>query len=186
MIKGLIFALFLLTSSLAYALAPAWQIQPNASKLLFTATQNNAPVSGEFSSFNGEINFAPNQLETSRIHIVIPTDSITTSYGQLRDTLKSADWFDVKQFPQAEFTAQSFSKTADNTYNAAGSLKLRDKTLPVTLKFTLKEYSSNHALVEGETVIKRRDFGIGQGEWAKTDQVKDEVLIKFVISAVNR
>lgn len=183
MIKKLIFVLSLLSTHLIYAAAPAWQIQPSSSKLIFTATQNNAPVSGEFSSFTGEINFAPDQLNDSHIHLVIPTDSITTSYSQLRDTLKSPDWFDIKRFPQAEFNAQSFSKTGANTYTATGSLKLRDKTLPVTLKFTVKEFTSTHALVEGETVIKRNDFGIGQGEWAKTNQVKNEVVIKFVISA---
>ena len=171
------------TSMLIYAAAPSWVVETNTSKLNFTATQNNAPVSGEFTSFKSEIKFAPEELDSSQVHIVIATDSITTSYKTLQDTLKTADWFNVKQFPQAEFIAQSFTKTGSNTYTANGKLTLKGKTQPVVLNFTLQEYSPTHAVVKGQTQINRRDFDIGQGEWASTAQIKDQVQIAFVIVA---
>jgi polyisoprenoid-binding protein YceI len=37
--------------------------------------------------------------------------------------------------------------------------------------------------VKGKTTIKRSLFGVGQGDWSKTDAVKDDVLVEFVLAA---
>lgn len=177
-----IFSLFLPLLSLGAT--PEWKIVPGESKLTFTATQNGAPVSGEFKKFAATINFDPTQLNTSQVKVVVDIGSISASYNQLSDTLKGADWFNVKQYPQAIFTATKFTKTGDKTYQADGTLTIRDKTLPVTLMLTQEEYTDSKALFKGSTTIQRTAFGVGQGEWSSTKSVKDEVRIDFTISAV--
>src|SRR5271155_3612871 len=99
MIKKLLFVLLLLPV-FANAAAPSWKIVPNQSSITFTATQNDAPVTGSFKAFSGEINFAPDQLKASNVQIVVDMGSATASYGQVTDTLKTPDWFNVKVFPQ--------------------------------------------------------------------------------------
>jgi polyisoprenoid-binding protein YceI len=180
-LKSLIFTA-LLTPIIAQADIPAQQIVPNDSTLTFTATQNNAPVSGSFKTFSGEIHFDPAQLATSNVRILIALDSVTTSYKEVGDTLKTADWFNVKTFPQAIFTADRFTKTGEKTYKAEGKLTIRDKIVPTTLAFSLLEYSKTAARVKGETTLKRTEFGVGQGDWKKTDEVKDEVKVDFVLT----
>ena len=163
--------------------ATAWQIEPKDSSLTFTATQNNSPVTGQFKSFTGDINFDPNQLSTSNVNIVIDTGSVTASYKEVGDTLKTPDWFDVKLFPQAVFKATQFKKIDDKTYQASGNLTIRDKTIPTTLSFVLDEYTPTKAHVTGTATLQRLAFGIGKGDWAKTDDVKDDVKINFILSA---
>ena len=51
------------------------------------------------------------------------------------------------------------------------------------LSFTSSFPSATKGLVEGSTVIKRSAFGVGQGEWASTDQIKDDVTVNFKVSA---
>ncbi|KTD35227.1 putative YceI-like family protein [Legionella moravica] len=165
------------------ATSPQWDIVPEESELTFTGTQNNAPVTGSFKKFTGEIFVDPEHYKASSIHIVIDMTSITASYADITTTLEAPDWFDVKAFPKAEFKATQFNKIGEKTYEADGILTIRDKSAPVTLTFTAEESPKNHALVNGTASIKRSTFGVGQGEWASTDAIKDEVTVAFKITA---
>ncbi len=188
MIKAMIkiILLLLLQSTLVYAAIPEWQIVPGGSSISFTATQNGSPVSGKFKTFMGEIYFDPAQLKASHVKIIVDLNSVSASYGEVADTLKTSDWFDVKLFPQAIFKADEFTRTGDKTYQASGTLTLRDKTMPIVLTFNLEEYTESQAKISGSTTIKRTLFGVGKGEWASTDAVKDDVTVNFAINAVKR
>lgn len=168
------------------AVVPSWEIVQNKSSLAFTGTQNGAPVSGEFKRFTGEIHFDPEQLNASSVKIVVDVGSIADPYNQLVDTLKDTDWFNTKVFPQAVFKSNHFIKKGDKLYQADGTLTIRNKTLPVTLDFTQEEYTPNKARIKGSTTIKRTAFGVGQGEWADTKTIKDDVRIQFSITAVKK
>ncbi len=180
-------AVVLLFPLVAYAgPVPTWQIVPNESTLVFTGIQNNAPVSGKFTHFTGDIKFDPTALANSSVKIVVDIDSITASYKDLVDTLKTKDWFDVKSFPQAVFVSKQFQMTGGNTYQVTGTLTVRDKTQPLTLNFQVTESSNNKAKVTGSTTIKRTAFGVGQGEWSGTNEVKDDVKVNFSLSVIKK
>lgn len=184
--KFIFVLMFLLVATIANAAVPAWQIVPDKSHITFIATQNNAPVNGEFKQFVGKINFDPNQLNKSDVHVVVDMNSISTSDPDISNTLKTAEWFNVKLFPQAIFNANDFTKTADNTFEANGTLTIRDKNIPIKVKFVLEQYTSSNAVVKGTVLLKRNDFGIGQGEWVSTDVVKNDVQVNFQITALKK
>src|SRR5689334_11490844 len=104
-----IFFIFM-TSTFAFAATPAWQMIPAESSISFTGTQNNAPASGSFKKFTGEINLDPNQLKDSKVRIVIDMNSVTTTYSDFTSTLLTSDWFNVKVFPQAVFETTHITK----------------------------------------------------------------------------
>lgn len=184
-LKKIIF-IFLLSPLVAFADVPSWKIIPNESTLTFTATQNGAPVTGKFTHFSGDINFDPAQLDKSNVKIIVDVGSISDAYNQLSDTLKSAEWFNTKLFPQAVFQTTGFTKTGDKTYQAKGTLTIRDKTQPIVLNFSQQEYSQTKAKMTGNTTIKRTAFGVGQGEWSDTKAVKDDVQVNFTVSAIRK
>lgn len=161
------------------AAVPQWDILPKESTLSFTATQNGSPVSGKFTDFNGEIYFDPAQLPLSKIQIHVDVNSVNASYKELVDTLKTQDWFNVAAFPKASFQSAVFKKVDDKNYESVGNLVIKDKKLPMTVKFTLENYSPTEALIKGDLLLHRTAFGIGQGDWASTDEVKDEVKVQF-------
>lgn len=182
-------ALFLFSMTLPLELKAAvqkWEILKDKSTITFTATQNNSPVTGEFKDISGEINFDSNQLSLSNVNIVIDMNSVTTSYAEIATTLKTAEWFDVKTFPKATFKATSFNKLGENSYQATGLLTLRDKSSTITLPFELKQITPLTTEAKGQVEIQRSTFGIGRGEWASTDNIKDEVKITFTLTATKK
>ncbi|MDQ2993875.1 MAG: YceI family protein [Pseudomonadota bacterium] len=160
-----------------------WSIDHTNSIISFTATQNNAPVTGKFTSFTGAVTFSPEQLNESKATLTVDINSVKTSYALVGETLKTGEWFDAAQFPKGIFKSTVITKTGDNTFVAKGTLTLRNKTLPIDVKFTLEKFTATDAKVTGTTTIKRTAFGIGRGDWSKTDEIKDDVLINFTIIA---
>ena len=109
--------------------------------------------------------------------------SVSSSYSELSSSLLTPDWFNAILFPQAEFKTTQISNKGNNTYEAVGTLKLRDKVAPVTLNFTTSDPSKSPVTVEGSTHFNRSTFGVGQGEWASTNEIKDEVTVNFKLLA---
>lgn len=181
--KKLIMALLCLVPIIAIATPTTWKIMPSKSSLTFTATQNGSPVNGKFTSFNGVVNFYPDQLSQSSFNVIVDMASVNNAYAEVTDTLKTLEWFNVKMFPQAVFKSTGFTKTGTNTYQTNGTLTIRDKTQPVVLTFTQEKYSSTEYVIKGITTLKRTAFGVGQGEYADTKSVKDEVQVNFLVTA---
>lgn len=77
--------------------------------------------------------------------------------------LKSADFFDVENFPTASFTLTSINETPDNLkYNAEGNLTIKGTTKKIS--FPVGVYMLNDDLiVEGEIVVDRTEFDIRFG-----------------------
>lgn len=175
--------LMLCYASFVFAAVPEWNIISSESKLTFTGTQNSSPTSGGFKQFSGSIFFDPNQLKDSHVKITVDTRSVYTSYADFTETLMEDDWLAVKLFPQAVFDAKQFKTTGDKTFEAVGTLTIRDQTQPVTISFKAQPLSKSQVLVTGETTIKRNSFGVGQGDWKSTDEVKDEVKVGFTLKA---
>lgn len=171
------------TASLAL---PAWNIVQDKSEISFTAIQEGAPVSAEFKSFDAQVEFDKDMLEESKVAVTIDMNSVYAEYEDLVDTLKSKEWFDVQQFPSATFNSTHFKKLKDMHYECEGDLTIRDKTVPVKITFQFLKYTDQEASLEGETTIKRNDFGVGQGEWASTEDVADEVVIQFKLHAIKQ
>lgn len=163
-----------------------WDIIPAESSISFTGTQNNAPVTGAFKLFKGTIEVDPEKPESAKLDFIINMDSLSVSYADLANILITPEWFDIKAFPTAEFKSNKISKIDDQHYSAAGILTIKNKSQPIVLKFTAVESPKNHGAVEGSTIIKRSDFGVGSGEWASTDTVKDEVTVNFKVAATRK
>jgi len=182
--KYLLGLILLFIPTILMAAVPDWKIIPKESSLKFTATQNGAPVSGQFKSFDAEIHFDPDKLDESKVKITVHLASLATGYKDLTDTLITPSWFDIKAFPQAIFEASHFSKLDKDKYQADGTLTIRDKSAPVTLTFTADQSQKDKVIVKGNTTLNRSTFGVGQGEWSSTKEIKDPVEVNFTVAAM--
>jgi polyisoprenoid-binding protein YceI len=160
-----------------------WYIQPAESSITFTATQNNAPIKGRFANYGFSIYFSPENLENSSVNGEIDIGSLMMDYPDAVKTALSTAWLDAGQFKIAKFKTTSISHLAKNNYAAEGELTMLSKTIPIILHFTLEEYTPKLARVKGEASLSRSAFGIGKGEWAATDVIKDEGVVNFDILA---
>jgi polyisoprenoid-binding protein YceI len=170
------------------ALAQSWQLEPG-SRIGFTALQQGSPVDGRFETFTAEISFDPDDLGDSRVEVEIDTASITTGHKDRDLTLRSSGFFDVAKWPTARFASEDLTDEGGDTYAAHGQLSIRDVTREVVLPFELTIGADPDAAdrllatATGELSISRLDYGVGQGDWASTKTVGEEVVIKIEIQA---
>ena len=164
-----------------FAQVSQWQIVREDSTITFTGTQNDAPVKGEFTGFDGQIYFDEKNLKESHVNFSVDMNSVKASFAELASMLKTLDWFDTTDFPTATFTSTEITPKAANQYQVTGDLKIRDKKSPITFLISVDQNTPNKLLVKGETNIKRTTYGVGQGDWADTKEIKDDVKVNFKI-----
>ena len=127
--------------------------------------------------------FSPDNLAASRLEVTIEWHSLDTGDQERDDTLRDADLFAVKKFPQARFSAAQIVKTASG-YEAVGKLTIRDATreCACSLHVPDRERSGHERRLHGgKTTLKRLDYGVGQGDWKATDQVGNDVGVSFAL-----
>lgn len=173
---------------------PSWAIISDKSDIAFQAMQYGQSFSGAFKNFSGAIFFDPKDLERSHAEIKIDVSSIKTGSDDRDMQALSESWFDVKNYPEARYEIDRFSKgdsAGDSAqYIAHGRLTIRGVSMPVDLPFSLQidaqDGGARHAVMRGDLNLKRLDFGIGQGEWKDTHAIGNEVKISIKVEAVSR
>lgn len=159
----------------------AWTVQ-KSSTLTFTATWSGSGIEGRFKTWTADILFSPEALDRSKVSVSIDMASAATGDDQRDQSLPSGDFFDTAAHPKATFTATKFRKTGEGKFVADGTLDLRGVKKPLSLPFTLK-IDGDTATARGVTTLDRTTFGVGQGEWASTDEIAAKVKVSFAITA---
>jgi len=166
----------------APAAAPAvWKVD-SGSSLAFTSSWSGQSIEGRFDRWTADILFSPEALAGSKISVSIDMGSVNTGDQQRDASLPSEDWFNTAANPKAIFTATQFEKTGEGRFIAHGRLNLRGVSKPLDLPFRLK-ITGDRAEVSGVTSLDRTAFGVGQGEWASTDQIPAKVTVRIALKA---
>ncbi|NOT42749.1 MAG: YceI family protein [Alphaproteobacteria bacterium] len=167
----------------ASAAPPQWNVVPTKSSLRFAVAIEGQTVVGKFKAFGALIAFDPADLAHSSAKITLPMDEAKTEHATRDAMLLKPDWFNILDFPQAVFQTASFVAKGGNKYEAVGTLKLKGVTKAITLPFTL-DIKGDTAVVKGETVLRRLDFGVGQGpDFADATRVSLGVRVLVNVTA---
>jgi polyisoprenoid-binding protein YceI len=186
---GPFMAMVLCTSAVLAAPTPPprYSVDSTRSLLRFSFVQAGANNTGRFGKFTGDIAFTPDNVPGNKIDVTIDVGSLDTGDQERDDTLKGADLFDVKKYPQARFVATKFVATGASRYDAQGKLTIRNVTrdlkLPISFQ-TKTEQGKNVAYMTGRVTLKRLEYGVGQGEWKSTEWVNDDVGVTFSLRLV--
>lgn len=170
------------------AQARDWTLE-DGSAIRFTAFQQGAPVEGRFERFTAEIIFDHGDLQGSRIEVEIDAASVATGHRDRDTTLRAPDLFDVERWPSARFASDRLAHLGGAAYEAQGQLTIRDVQKDIVLPFelTIADHPADPGLllarVRGGLTISRLDYGVGQGDWASTAMVGEDVEIEIEIVA---
>jgi len=154
------------------------------SAITFVARQMNVPSDGKFGKFAMQLLFDPAKLNESRVQLEVDLASIDTGSAEANDEVKGKAWFDVKNHPSAKFVSTAVKSLGGNRYEVTGKMTIKGRTKDVTAPFNFKP-DGQGGLFEGAFALKRLDFAIGEGAWADTDTVANEVQVKFRISGTS-
>ena len=159
------------------AVASEWQVQEGT--LAIDVVQMGSEVSGTFADWTAEIAFEePDGTgRAGEVTVRINTGSLTL--GSVSKEATNPDYLASEEYPTATFAADLY-RTADG-YEAEGTLELKGETAPVTLPFTLT-LDGDTADMKGQTVLDRRNFGIGQNMDSES-QVGFEVAVRVELTA---
>lgn len=120
-------------------------------------------VKGFFNDYSTDIAF-DNQFNEAKIGFQAQINSIFTNNTDRDNHLKSADFFDVEQYPTINFKSTKIEENGSE-YKIIGDLTIKDVTKPITLN---AEFSGLMTDPWGNTKvglnvtgkINRKDFGL--------------------------
>lgn len=160
--------------AVTYQLAEESQVEWNASKV-------TRAHDGAFPDVEGTITLVDGAPESSSVEVRIDTTTLTSDTDQLTTHLKSADFFDVEQYPEASFRSTQITPQGDGTYQVTGVLEMHGQSKEITFPATIE--------VEGDTVRTQAEFSIDRSDWgidykgAADDLIRNEVLLRFDLVA---
>lgn len=164
-------------SPIAGAAGPVVTLVAPQSEVGFTIKQMGVPVSGRFKRFAVQTNFDPKSPQTSQVALRFELASATVS-ADADPELGKPDWFATAKFPQATFQSTGIKALGGGKFEVAGKLSIKGNSRDVVVPMQLAQ-AGGVSTVTGGLPIKRLDFKVGEGDWADTSFVANDVQVKF-------
>src|SRR5664280_4737 len=111
-----------------------WTIDPSHSKIGFKVKHLMiSNVMGNFREFEGQVTTIGNDLSTANISFSLNSDSVDTEMADRDTHLKSADFFDVGNYPKITLSGSGLKDLGDDMYELTGDLVIKGVTKKVVL-----------------------------------------------------
>lgn len=181
-IRHLLPALLVATFSVVALPAAAQQkLLPAQSSMAFEIKQMGVPVQGHFKKFDAQINFDAAKLAASKVNFTVDIASTTLGAPEMDSELPKPTWFNTAKFPQAQFTSSAFKALGGGKYEVTGKLAIKGQSRDVTVPLSMTQAGAI-TTASGVLPIKRLAFKIGEGDWADTSMVADDVQVRFKLA----
>jgi polyisoprenoid-binding protein YceI len=151
------------------------------SEIRFVAKQLGVNVEGRFRSWKADVVFLPKDLAQSKADFVIDLGSIDLASEDSEREVRDRLWFDTARFPVAHFASTSIRDLGGDKYEIAGALTLKGIKREAIVPVALKKDAAGNGVAEGTFTLKRLDFHVGEGLWADTNTVRNEVVVRVRI-----
>ena len=161
--------------------APYQAIVPAKSSVTFSYKQMGVAMDGRFKKFSAQVNFDPTKAEQAKASFEVDLASVDAGSSEADDEVVTKSWFNATAFPKASFVAKQIKQTAPNQYEVQGTLSIKGLTRDV--KFPMRHTpQGKDGLLTGGFTLKRADYSIGEGMWAKFDVVANDIQVNFSLT----
>lgn len=140
---------------------------------------------GTFRKLNGKFSLDTKKAANNAFEVSLDVASIDTNDAKRDEHLRSADFFNAKQFPEITFKATKIEQTADEL-KLTGDFTMHGVTKKVTLPFKKggeanDPYGNSRAGFSGEFTLKRSDFGMKTMLGPVGDEVSIEISFEGIL-----
>jgi polyisoprenoid-binding protein YceI len=142
---------------------------------------------GQFDNVAADLTLNPANPSASTLTATVPLADVAPNNDALKAHLQTPDFFNTAEFPTATFKATSVTVDLEDSSKAAvvGDLTLHGVTRPVTLAVRFNQAGpfmggAYRVGFDGETTIRRSDFGIDKYAPVLGDDVKLHIEGEFV------
>lgn len=147
--------------------ADTYKLDPTHTSVLFIVNHLGfSDYQGRFNDVTGELTLDREDPSASSATITIDLNQIDSGVEALDNHMKTADFFNVEEFPTATFTSTSVELVGDNAATVTGDLTLLGETKPLVLDVTLSG-EGTHPMTGDEVVgfsadgvVTRTDYGM--------------------------
>lgn len=175
---ALVLSASLAVSGVAFAQA---KVVPAQSQITFAIKEMGVSVEGRFTKWTADVAFDPKKPETGKVAFTIATGSASFGAPETDAEVPKPEWFNVAKFPNATFASSGIKAKGGGKFDVAGKLSVKGTTKDVIVPIVLTQ-AGPATTATGVFTIKRNDFKIGEGDWADTSQVADDVVVKFKLA----
>ena len=173
------FAVLFLALLVAPAGAAAQGVVMDKSEIRFVSKQMGVNVEGRFRKWKANVVFLPQDLARSKAEVDIELGSIDLASDESETEIKSPLWFDTRRFPIAHFSSTTIRNVGGDRYEIAGQLTLKGVTRDIIVPIAFKKDASGNNVGEGSFPLHRTDYKIGEGMWADTELVGNDVTVRL-------
>lgn len=172
----------------------AWNIDTVHSDVNFSVKHMMvSKVAGRFNLFKGTLEIDEEHPENSWVEAEADASSINTRDERRDGHLRSADFFDVEQYPTITFKSKKVEPKGHHEYTILGDFTMHGVTKEVAFDAEysgqVKDlYGMNRAGLTATTTINRKDFGLNWNQTLETGGVlvSDNVKIEINLAAVQQ
>lgn len=138
-----------------------------------------------WSEFDATVNYDAENPGNSTLSVSIPAASIDSMVPAFDDHLKSADFFDVENFPTITFESTSITVNPDGTGTITGDLTVKDITKSITFDGVINKVGQNFRSgvdmfgISGTGTMLRSDYGVGKYAPNVGDEVELVMEVEF-------
>jgi polyisoprenoid-binding protein YceI len=138
-----------------------------------------------FNHFDATLQFDAAHPEKSKLDVTIETGSADSNNDVMDAKFESKDFFDIRKYPQAHFTARRVERLTDHSGRIVGDLTLHGITKLVVLEATLNAAGTDpidHQPTLGFSAhgaLRRSDFMLGAYVPAVSDRVNLIIEAEF-------
>jgi polyisoprenoid-binding protein YceI len=168
-----------------------WQIDPAHSLVEFSVRHMMfSTVKGRFTGVQGTILDVAEDPAQSSVQVTIDAGSVATGDDNRDGHLRSADFFNVEQYPTITFASRRIEGSRDE-FTVTGDLTINGVTREVTLEVAFNgrgttPFGTTVAGFSAETKINRKDWGLNWNAPLEAGGVlvSDQVKLNLEVQAV--
>ncbi len=154
-------------------------LSPANTKIEFVGTHSGDkpdPRTGGFGKFTGAVTVNPASKTVTAITADIDTASLQTPLPKLTDHLKTADFFEVREYPAARFQSTAIKADKAGAVEVTGKLTLHGVTKEISFPAKTQVTDKGVTLVS-QFSINRSEFGMTYGQGKIDDKVSLTVVV---------
>jgi polyisoprenoid-binding protein YceI len=185
----LLLALAPLAAALPVRAADRYTIDRHSGRIEFSVSHLGMFSSrGEFTQFDSRLMIDQAHPENTTVAVTIHVDSVSMSWANAADLLRSAQFFDAARYPEARFTSTAVVPVSADHYTVRGVLELHGVKQSIELDAGLVDRHFDPAtksevadfVVHGQ--LQRSAFGITAEATFISDRVDLSILARLILA----
>jgi polyisoprenoid-binding protein YceI len=137
-----------------------------------------------FGQVQGTLVYDADDPAASRVEVVLPLAGLTGFVPRFDEHLRSADFFDADNHPEARFRSTAVEPAGEGRLKVAGELTIKGITRPVTLDVRINKVGELRgrpaAGFDATATLRRSEFDLGRF----VPNVSDEVELSITTEAL--